>query len=697
MGPHFRIGVDIGGTFTDLVLLDGFSSSLKCHKVLTTRDPAEGVLAGLRQLLENAGIAPDRVSLLVHGTTLVANALVEGKTARTGLLTTRGFRDVLEFGREQRYDIYDLFLKFPEPLVPRRLRLEVDERVSRDGVILRRPDPGATKQLVRMLLSQGVEAVAVCFLHAYLNPENEQTVARWAQEEAPDLAVSTSAEVAPEVGEYERTVTTVANACVRPLVDGYLGRLEAGLEALGFGGRFLLMQSTGGSMHTATARRLPIRLLESGPAGGALAAAFFGRLAGLPDLIAFDMGGTTAKVSLSRGGRPDLVGEMEIARVHRFRRGSGLPLKTATVDLIEVGAGGGSIARVDSLGLLKVGPQSAGALPGPVCYGRGGTEPTVTDACLVLGYYDPESFLGGRMRLDSAAAMRAVGNLAARLGLGLYETALGIYEIVCQEMASAARIHLIEKGVDPRRFTLLAFGGAGPAHACRVARRLGVRQVAIPPVSGVASALGFLLAPVSFEFSRSYPSELFRVDWNRIAELYAEMEASAREALAAAGVTAEDVRYERSVRMRLAGQFHDLEVPLPYGVIESGNPESLLEQFKADYRARYHAVPEGYQPLVVSWRLRALGPEPWLAACPGVMTGAVGDGFKGRRRAYFNGGFLEVPVFDRYRLKAGIEIPGPAIIEEPEATTVVWPGDRLAVDPDGMLRIRIGGLGDEGR
>jgi 5-oxoprolinase (ATP-hydrolysing)/N-methylhydantoinase A len=300
------------------------------------------------------------------------------------------------------------------------------------------------------------------------------------------------------------------------------------------------------------------------------------------------------------------------------------------------------------------------------------------------------------MKLDPAAAVRAVEKLAARLGLGLYEAALGIYEVVCQEMASAARIHLVEKGVDPRRFALLAFGGAGPAHACRVARRLGVREVIIPPVSGVASALGFLLAPVSFEFGRSYPFELSRVDWRRVGELYSEMEALAREALAAAGVAPAEVRWERSVRMRLAGQFHDLEVLLPHGVLEAGDSGRLLEQFRAEYGARYHGVPEGYEPLAVSWRLRALGPEPGLAAGPGRRVDSGGGGLKGRRRAYFTEGFVEVPVYDRHRLKAGIQIAGPAIIEEPEATTVVWPGDRLEVDPHGMFRIRIGGMGDAG-
>lgn len=506
----FRVGMDIGGTFTDLVLLEQAGGKLELHKLLTTpADPAEGALRGLEELLAKRALRLADCTTLVHGTTLVTNAVIERRGAATALLTTRGFRDLLEMGTEQRYDIYDLFLRYPEPLVPRRWRIEVDERLTRDGEVLREPD---VREQVARLLGQGVEAIAVCFLHSYRRPDHERAVARMVRETFPQLAVSASCEVVPEIREYERTSTTVCNAYVQPLIDRYLRRLERELEARGFRGRFYLMQSSGGLCSPDVARQLPVRLLESGPAGGALVGAYFGRQLGLADLIAFDMGGTTAKVCLVTAGRPELTSEMEAARVHRFKRGSGLPVKTPVLDLIEIGAGGGSIAFANRLGLLQVGPDSAGADPGPACYGFGGDEPTVTDACLALGYLDPVTFLGGEMRLDAGAADRTLEKLGRQLGLD-GRTAWGIYSVVCENMAAAARVHVIEKGHDPRRYPLIAFGGAGPVHAARVARALGTPEVIVPPVSGVASALGFLVAPVSFEFARSLPGELRSLDW----------------------------------------------------------------------------------------------------------------------------------------------------------------------------------------
>jgi N-methylhydantoinase A/oxoprolinase/acetone carboxylase beta subunit len=707
MSGGYSIGVDIGGTFTDFVLLDEDSGSLRLHKKLTTPDdPARGAVEGLEELLEPAGVSLADCSTLVHGTTLVTNALIERRGVKTALLTTKGFGDVLEMGREQRYDIYDLFLQYPEPLVPRRWRAEVDERMTRDGEPLQVPDLQAVRGVLEDLLDEGVEAVAVCFLHSYRNSAHEGAVADAIRRDFPQLSISVSSEVVPEVREFERTSTTVCNAYVQPLVDRYLGHLEEELAARGFDGRFLLMQSSGGLAAPETVRRFPVRLLESGPAGGAAVAAFLSRALDIPELVSFDMGGTTAKVCLVRGGEPDLAAEMEAARVHRFKKGSGITVKAPVVDLIELGAGGGSIAGADRLGLLRVGPRSAGADPGPASYGLGGERPTVTDACLVLGYFDPNYFLGGTMRLDHPAAERALQGLGRELGLSTTEAAWGVYSVVCENMASAARVHIIEKGQDPRRFPMIAFGGAGPAHATRVARTLGAPEVVVPPVSGVASALGFLVTPASFEFARSRPGELRSLHWQEVAGLYDDMEENAREMLAASGVGPGRVRLERRAEMRLSGQFHDIEVPVPKGPLTKETAWRMAEAFDAEYRRLFHAVPPGYEPMVLNWRLRASGPEPGLRLQDVAALLAGGDGRanpsapprvlgspKGRREAYFPeaGGYLEAPVYDRYELGDGFRAEGPVIIEEKESTVVANPGDVLEVDGLGNIRIQIGG------
>src|SRR5215471_13113074 len=431
--PRYRVGLDIGGTFTDFILLDCATGAVRLHKCLTTpHDPAEGALGGLAELAADAGIQFGQIDELVHGTTLVTNAIIERRGVKVGLLTTKGFRDNVEMGIEQRYDIYDLFLRFPEPLAPRALRREIDERITRDGTVLRPLDADNVRREIGLLAAAGVEAIAVCFLHSYRNPAHERAVAGLAAREFPHISVSLSAEVVPELREYERATTTLANAFVQPLMDRYIARIEAELRDRGFAGRFWLMQSAGGLASPETARRFPIRLLESGPAGGGLATALVGRAAGKAQVISFDMGGTTAKACLVQDGRTDIAPMMEAARVHRFKRGSGLPIKAPVIDMIEIGAGGGSIAAIDEVGLLKVGPHSAGADPGPACYGKGGSEPTVTDANLVLGYLDPGFFLGGRMALDEAAAVRALDRVAQPLGLSTVEAASGIYSIVCE-------------------------------------------------------------------------------------------------------------------------------------------------------------------------------------------------------------------------------------------------------------------------
>ncbi len=707
MSGGYGIGVDIGGTFTDFVLLDEDSGSLRLHKKLTTPDdPARGAVEGLEELLDPAGISLADCSTLVHGTTLVTNALIERRGVKTALLTTKGFGDILEMGREQRYDIYDLFLQYPEPLVPRRWRAEVDERMTRDGEPLRVPDLQAVRGVLEDLLDEGVEAVAICFLHSYRNSAHEGAVADAIRRDFPQLSVSVSSEVVPEIREFERTSTTVCNAYVQPLVNRYLGHLEKELAARGFEGRFLLMQSSGGLAAPETVRRFPVRLLESGPAGGAAVAAYLSRALDVPELVSFDMGGTTAKVCLVRGGEPDLAAEMEAARVHRFKKGSGITVKAPVVDLIEIGAGGGSIAGSDRLGLLRVGPRSAGADPGPASYGLGGEQPTVTDACLVLGYFDPDYFLGGTMTLDLPAAERALEGLGRDLGLSTTEAAWGVYSVVCENMASAARVHIIEKGQDPRRFPMIAFGGAGPAHATRVARTLGAPKVVVPPVSGVASALGFLVTPASFEFARSRPGELRSLHWQEVASLYDDMEEKARGMLVASGVSPDRVRLERRAEMRLSGQFHDIEVAVPKGPLSKETVRRMAEAFDAEYRRLFHAVPPGYEPMVLNWRLRASGPEPGLRlqdvaasladvdgrANPSAPPRVLGSP-KGMRKAYFpeTGGYVETPVYDRYELGDGFRTEGPVIIEEKESTVVANPGDVLEVDGLGNIRIEIGG------
>jgi 5-oxoprolinase (ATP-hydrolysing)/N-methylhydantoinase A len=693
---RYRLGFDIGGTFTDFVLLDAATGGLSLHKCLTTpNDPADGALDGIRSICAAAGINVADVGELLHGTTLVTNALIEGRGARLGLLTTRGFRDVLEFGIEQRYDIYDLFLKFPDPLVPRHRRIEISERLAYDGRVLEPLDEAAVLAEGSKLVADGCSAIAVCFLHSYANAAHEQTAGRLLREAFPNVSISLSSEVAPEIREYERLATTCANAFVQPLMDRYIGRLLRELDELGFAGTLRLMQSDGGLCAPEVARTFPIRLLESGPAGGALATVLFAREAGLPDAIAFDMGGTTAKSCLIENGRAAVVPMMETARVRRFKRGSGLPIKTPVVDMIEIGAGGGSIADIDETGLLKVGPHSAGAAPGPACYGQGGKDATVTDANLLLGYYDPGFFLGGSMSLDKAAAEAALARLGERLGLPAIEAAAGIHAVVCEAMASAARVHLIEKGRDPRRYAMVAFGGAGPAHAVRVARVLGIGQVLIPPASGAASALGFLAAPLAFEQSRSALTPLGKgTDWAQANGHLAELEGLARSRLRAAGVPDDVVAVERYAEMRLVGQLHQILVRLPDGALAGESLPALTEAFAETYRTLYTRVVEGAEIEVLSFRVRVSAPEPQIALSGAIAGTTSGTALKGHRPAFFDGKFHDTPVYDRYALAPGQAVTGPAIVEEREATTVIAPGDTLTVDAARNLRIAVAAAQD---
>ena len=688
---RWRIGFDIGGTFTDFILHDAQRGEIVLHKRLTTpHDPSEAALLGLDELAAMRGITLAEVDEIVHGTTLVTNAVIERKGAQLGLLTTRGFRDVLEMGTEQRYDIYDLFVSFPEPLVPRDRRLEVDERVDANGRVVQPLDESTVTNAVHQLVALGCDALAICFLHAYAHPAHEQRAAALARRLYPRLAVSTSSEVVAEMGEFPRCVTTCANAYVQPLMAGYLERLERALRGRGFTGSLRLMHSAGGLVSGAAARPRPRRSRSRGPGGGGRAPALFGAVAGQRDVISFDMGGTTAKACLIENGRAEIAPMMEAARVHRFTRGSGLPIKAPVIEMIEIGAGGGSIAAIDEVGLLKVGPRSAGSDPGPACYGLGGTEPTVTDANLVLGYYDPDFFLGGRMRLDLQAARDAIARVATPLGLTVEQAALGVHQVVVESMAAAARVHLVEQGKDPRHYAMVGFGGAGPAHAADVARAMGVREVIVPPASGAASALGFLAAPLSHECVRSMRTEFGAgFDAAAVNAVLRELEAEGRRQLREAGVDDAHMRVERHADMRLVGQMHDIAVPLPDADLDETGLPALREAFSRAYATRYTRVLEGMRFEAVNFRVRCVGPTPAL-----TLDGAAGGAdaaqrVKGRRRAVFPQADVEAAVIDRYALRPGDRFDGPAIVEEREATTVIAPGDRVEVDAHLNLRITV--------
>jgi 5-oxoprolinase (ATP-hydrolysing)/N-methylhydantoinase A len=689
---RYRVGFDIGGTFTDFILYDHVEQAIRIHKALTTAtDPWRGAIDGIHALLAAENLDFGDLSQIVHGTTLVTNAIIEGKGAQTGLLTTRGFRDVMESGREQRYDIYDLFLQFPKPLIARGLRREISERILARGDVRQPLALDEVRSEARSLVAQGVTSVAVCFLHSYQNASHERQVGELLAREFPELSVSLSCEVAPEIREYERVCTTAANAFVRPLIDDYIRTLESQLRQKGFEGQLFMMLSSGGLVSADVARRFPIRLLESGPAGGALATSMISHKLGRPDIISFDMGGTTAKTAMVRDHAVPVAPMMEVARTHRFKKGSGIPIRSPVVDMIEIGAGGGSIAYLDAVNLLKVGPESASSDPGPVCYGLGGTRPTVTDASVVLGYLDPGAFLGGRMSLDITAATSALADLGKGVGLDAARTAWGIHTLVCENMAAAARSHIIEKGCDPRAFAMVAFGGAGPGHAVKVAKILGVKEVIVPPASGAASAFGFLTAPPGFEAVRSAIWTLDdMLDFDRVGRLLEEIGQEARIRLADAHVPAGAETVERFADMRLKGQLHEISVPLPERPLDGAWREQLRDQFVQTYEALYQSVPPQAAIEVLSWRVRVSGPAPEIDLAPASVTHSGATGLKGRRNLYFGAGFVDAVVYDRYALRPGDRILGPAAVEEKESTTIVSPGDVLVVDESLNLCIAIG-------
>ena len=691
----YRIGVDIGGTFTDFALIDDATGAMSIHKQLTTpRDPSRAVLEGIDTLLSARGVPMTDVTGVIHGSTLVTNALIERRGARVGMLVTAGFRDVLDVARETRYDLYDLRIRVPAPLVPRALRVEVAERIRRDGSIEQAPDLDAIARSVDGWVADGLQSVAVCLLHSFTNPAHELAIAAHLRARHPTLYVSTSADVFPFMREYERWTTTTMNAYVQPVVDRYLGGIEHGLAERGFTGRFHIMTSSGGTVTAETARRYPVRMLESGPAAGVLMSSFVGRRSKIDRLLAFDMGGTTAKGAIVRDGTPLKKYQIEVARIHEFRDGSGLPAKIPVIDMIEIGAGGGSIAQLDERGVIQVGPRSAGADPGPACYGQGGSSPTLSDANLLLGYYDPAYFLGGTMRLDEAAAGRVIETTIARpLGLDIVRAAWGIHEVINEDVARAFRVHASEVGFDYRSASMVAFGGSGPAHAMRIARKLRIPQVVFPLGSGVMSAFGMLVSPLTFETARTQRVSYDALDETRFVRILRDLAADAKATLLDAGVPEASLEVSFRLDMRYVGQGYEIEVAIPRDVPLAEGWRGLPQRF-ADAYAEIFSISYLKLPLeIMNWKVEVRGPAPVMAGSTHLVgVPAGGAARKGVRKAFFAdlGGFVDCPVWDRYALSTGDVVEGPAMVEERESTVVLSPGDIGTIDAQGNLVARVG-------
>jgi N-methylhydantoinase A len=669
--PAIRLGVDIGGTFTDVALEIG-ERRITAKGLTTARAPEAGVLAILRAIIAEAGIQPAHVQSIIHGTTLATNALIERKGAKTALLTTEGFRDVLEIRHENRFEQYDINIDLPPPLVPRRLRLPIRERVDAQGNVLVPLDETSVARTLDALAEQDVEAVAVGFLHSFTNPDHERRVGDAVARRFPKMAVSLSSAVSPEMREYERFSTACANAYLQPLIGTYLAKLAHELAQAGFRCPMLLMTSGGGITTTETAIRFPVRLVESGPAGGAIFAACIARQHGLDHVVSFDMGGTTAKICFIDKARPQTARAFEVARIYRFVKGSGLPLRIPVIEMVEIGAGGGSIAAVDALGRITVGPQSAGSEPGPVCYGRGGREPTVTDADLALGRIDPATFSGGKMPLDAAAAKTAIAErIGNKLNLAGEHAALGISEMVDENMANAARVHAIESGKDLRPRTLIAFGGAAPLHAARVAEKIGIGRVLVPANAGVGSAVGLLRAPVAYEIVRGRLMRLSSFDPGAVNGLLMQMRKEA-ETVVRQGAPDAQLIEQRSAFMRYRGQGHEIAVDLPVRELTATDRATITALFEDAYRRLYSRPIPGVEIEILSWVL-SLGAPAQGELAIATPTKPSEPEPRARRKVFDAqaGEFADVPIYWRNDLAPGARIKGPAVIAEDDTSTVV--------------------------
>ncbi|HKU96655.1 MAG TPA: hydantoinase/oxoprolinase family protein [Vineibacter sp.] len=681
-----RLAVDIGGTFTDLALEQG--GNRISTKVLTTpRAPEEGVLAGIDDILKQAGVKPADLGLFIHGTTLATNAIIERKGARTALIVTEGFRDSIEMAFEHRFEQYDIFMQKPSPLVPRELRFGVPERLDGRGNVLIPLDEEAVRALAPKLKAAGIEAVAVGYMHAYLDGKHERRTREILAELLPGVSITLSSEVSPEIREYERWSTAVANAYVQPVMDRYLGRLDAALRARGLACPLFLITSGGGLTTLETARKFPIRLVESGPAGGAILAANLARQCGLDKVLSFDMGGTTAKICLIDDGEPQYSRTFEVARQYRFLKGSGLPLRIPVIEMVEIGAGGGSIASVDSLARVNVGPESAGAEPGPVCYGRGGTSPTVTDADVVLGRLDPGYFAGGSIKLLPDHAGVAIDkSVGTALGLQRLDAAFGVSEIVEENMANAARVHAVERGKEIQDRTLIAFGGAAPIHAARLAEKLGIRRIMVPQGAGVGSAVGFLLAPVAYEVVRSRYVQLDdSFDPAYVNALFAEMRAEA-EAVVKAGASGARLQETRTADMRYRGQGHEITVSLPPGAFDTASRAQLSALYEEAYAATFGRTIPGLAVEIMNWTLRLAAEQAAPARCP-PQPADKPSAPRGKRTMYdpADQDMHEVSVYHRADLAAGSTLPGPAVIAEDETTTIVPKNFIARINPIGAI------------
>ena len=688
MTPDWRLAVDIGGTFTDIVLLDAASGHVVVEKTLTTPSaPLDAVRLGVNQLLSRAGVAPSDIEApIVHATTLITNALIERKVGRACMVTTTGFGDTMLIRNEHRYDMYDLQIEFPEPPIARDLTFEIDERTGAAGAVLTEPTAASLDALTVQLAEAELEAIAICFLNSYVNPANERTVANHLRDEL-GLPLCISSEVSPQIREYPRMVTTACNAATMPVIGPYLDELQKWLAAEGFGGSVLMMLSNGGVVSAADAALTPIRLVESGPAAGALAGKWFAERHDEPRLLCFDMGGTTAKACLIDGGEPELTNDFEVARAYRHKKGSGLPVSVPSIDLVEVGAGGGSLASVDHFGLLKVGPQSAGADPGPACYGAGGTGASVTDADVVLGMLDPAGFLGGDMPLDVGLAERALDKIASAVALSLIDTAAGIHEVVNQNMAAAARMHAVEQGLDMRGVPVIAFGGAGPVHACGVAELLDSDRVIFPVNASVLSAFGTLVSPVRIDLARSMPRRLANVDVAERDALFDELRAEGSRVLSAAGVAAEAVKFRYAIDARYAGQGNEITIWLGEGPAWPVSDSDVFERFDAEYRRIYGLTIPDVEIEAVTWRLSAFADADSVEPLrDDAETSTIAVPLSHRDVVFGrDSDAVSVAVHKRADLATGATISGPAIVEERETTVVIRPGWSAEVVFDGSI------------
>jgi len=690
----YRLGVDIGGTFTDATLINEETGEIHIGKVSSTpKDPSQGFMEATHRILQEADVAAADLTYVVHGTTVATNAIIEGKVARTGFITTDGFRDMLEIARQIRPSLYDLQFEKPKPLVPRYLCFGVPERLDAQGHVLKPLDETATRQIVEQLRDEQVESIAVCLLHAYANPDHEKQVGEIIQEIFPDVILSLSSEVAPEFREYYRASTTVINASIRPVVARYLERIEDRLRQEGLVAELLLMQSSGGVFTFTEASHKPVFMVESGPAAGVISAAHLGNTLEYKDIISFDMGGTTAKVGLIQDGSPIVTKDYEVGAAAQAgvgsHRGAGYPIRTPVIDLVEIGAGGGSIAWVDSGGILRVGPQSAGADPGPVCYGRGGTQPTITDANLVLGRLQPDFFLSGEIRLDIEMSRRAIQEKCADpLGMDVVEAAHGIVEIANAAMVNALRLVSVQRGYDPRDFVLVAFGGAGPVHANRLATETEIPTLILPMSPGTFSALGLLVTDLKHDFSQTLIERVDRLDVSTVEQIFGQLEMQGQATLEQEDVRSEDTDFVRQVDMRYVGQSYELTIPLPNNQLTPQDIEQLLERFYVEHDRAYGFSALGEPVEFVNLRLTAIGKitKPRLHEIR-QDSSDLQSAQKALRSVYFaeRGGYIDCPIYDRYQLTSGQVINGPAIIVELDSTSVIHPGYRAEVDTFGNL------------